>query len=363
MLIETLFFYHPAVWWISSRMRQERELCCDDIAVSCCGDPVGYARTLAALERMRIATPSLALGIKDGPLMYRVQRLLGATPREQGPSHLPGLVAILLAVACFSTDMNPAKAQAPLPQPPAPLAPPALTTPPSAEVHETATQASSSPGDTGLVTVEVTIDQNGEVSDARVITGPAEQRRAALLQALSMRFPAEDASTHRWVDVPAPPAHFNPGQTLLRAVPTRAGAADAIRTLRDRLKAVRGLLADSSTADPAQLQKSIDSYTQSLQQMELIAAGQDPLVGTTLETVEISNLTDAARNQLLAQLPIHLHDVLSDDSMRAAVSVAHAAQPNATVYFGQTEGGQAGLVIIGPAPPRPLQYWPSPQLR
>ena len=54
MLIETLFFYHPAVWWISGRIRQERELCCDDIAVRCCGDAVGYARALTALERMRV---------------------------------------------------------------------------------------------------------------------------------------------------------------------------------------------------------------------------------------------------------------------------------------------------------------------
>ena len=33
MLAETLFFYHPAVWWVSRRIRIERELCCDDIAV------------------------------------------------------------------------------------------------------------------------------------------------------------------------------------------------------------------------------------------------------------------------------------------------------------------------------------------
>ncbi len=56
MLIETLFFYHPAVWWISGRIRQERELCCDDIAVGYCGNAVGYARALTALERMRVMT-------------------------------------------------------------------------------------------------------------------------------------------------------------------------------------------------------------------------------------------------------------------------------------------------------------------
>ena len=39
MLVETLLFYHPAVWWISRRIRHERELCCDDLAVSACGAP------------------------------------------------------------------------------------------------------------------------------------------------------------------------------------------------------------------------------------------------------------------------------------------------------------------------------------
>src|SRR4029453_5895889 len=34
--VEALLFYHPAVWWLSRRMRAERELCCDDLAVSVC---------------------------------------------------------------------------------------------------------------------------------------------------------------------------------------------------------------------------------------------------------------------------------------------------------------------------------------
>ena len=43
-LVETLLFYHPAVWWLSRRIRIERENCCDDLAVSLCGDPHTYAR-------------------------------------------------------------------------------------------------------------------------------------------------------------------------------------------------------------------------------------------------------------------------------------------------------------------------------
>jgi beta-lactamase regulating signal transducer with metallopeptidase domain len=48
-LVETLLFYHPAVWWLSRRIRAEREHCCDDLAVSLCGDPIAYASALADL--------------------------------------------------------------------------------------------------------------------------------------------------------------------------------------------------------------------------------------------------------------------------------------------------------------------------
>src|SRR5207245_11758159 len=54
---ETLLFYHPAVWWVSHRMRVEREHCCDDAAVAVCGDAVGYARALAELEGLRSSRP------------------------------------------------------------------------------------------------------------------------------------------------------------------------------------------------------------------------------------------------------------------------------------------------------------------
>src|SRR5215470_1403364 len=58
--VETLLFYHPAVWWISQRIRIEREHCCDDEAVSICGDAVNYARALALMEEWR-AAPALLM--------------------------------------------------------------------------------------------------------------------------------------------------------------------------------------------------------------------------------------------------------------------------------------------------------------
>jgi bla regulator protein blaR1 len=81
---ETLLFYHPAVWWVSHRMRVEREHCCDDAAVAVCGDAVGYARALAELEGRRGVAPALAVAADGGCLWLRVARLVGAPP-----AHLP----------------------------------------------------------------------------------------------------------------------------------------------------------------------------------------------------------------------------------------------------------------------------------
>lgn len=81
-LVETLLFYHPAVWWVSKRIRDERELCCDDLAVRAVGDPVRYARALCELEQLRGAGSPLALAATGGSLVGRVARLLGMAPRH-----------------------------------------------------------------------------------------------------------------------------------------------------------------------------------------------------------------------------------------------------------------------------------------
>ncbi|MEM8909915.1 MAG: M56 family metallopeptidase, partial [Bacteroidota bacterium] len=51
-LIEVLFYYHPAVWWISANVRLERENCCDDVAVQLCGNSLVYAQALVSLQEM-----------------------------------------------------------------------------------------------------------------------------------------------------------------------------------------------------------------------------------------------------------------------------------------------------------------------
>ena len=79
-VIETLLFYHPAVWWISGRIRVERENCCDDWAVELCGDRLVYSRTLASLEEQRGCEWMLAQSAGTASLLARVRRSLGVAP-------------------------------------------------------------------------------------------------------------------------------------------------------------------------------------------------------------------------------------------------------------------------------------------
>lgn len=100
-VLEVLLFYHPAVWWISAQIRQERELCCDDAAVALCGDPILYARALAALEGLRgdpLPATRLAPAAHGGTLMNRIQRLLSPT-LPPSPTRRAGVLAALAVTA------------------------------------------------------------------------------------------------------------------------------------------------------------------------------------------------------------------------------------------------------------------------
>ncbi|MEM7453520.1 MAG: M56 family metallopeptidase [Planctomycetota bacterium] len=72
--IETLFFFHPGIWWISALVRNERENCCDDIAVAATGNPRHLAGALLNLEQSRTIQP--AISANGGSLVKRIRRLV-----------------------------------------------------------------------------------------------------------------------------------------------------------------------------------------------------------------------------------------------------------------------------------------------
>ena len=117
-MVEVLYFFHPALWWLSARVREEREHCCDDLAVQVCGGNGRIlAQALAHVEELRLTqstqTPVLAMAFaaKRQHLLHRVQRMLGVPTRPfVSNSSLAGLTLatiLFMSVSVYAVQQQP----------------------------------------------------------------------------------------------------------------------------------------------------------------------------------------------------------------------------------------------------------------
>lgn len=112
-LTEVLLFFHPAVWWLSARIRAEREELSDQLAAQCLGDPRRLALALNALDDVQFPLPRPffpALAARGGHLLARIEHLLSPRPEAKSPW---GLLALLL-IPCAAFAL---RAAAPEPPP------------------------------------------------------------------------------------------------------------------------------------------------------------------------------------------------------------------------------------------------------
>jgi beta-lactamase regulating signal transducer with metallopeptidase domain len=118
--VDTLLFYHPAVWWVSRQIRIERENCCDDLAAQICGDRLTYARALVDLEQMRAVQPAFAMSAQGGSLIHRIQRLLlPGMPERRGPAWFPALAGASAIICTLIALHSPVRAERTAAQAPA----------------------------------------------------------------------------------------------------------------------------------------------------------------------------------------------------------------------------------------------------
>jgi beta-lactamase regulating signal transducer with metallopeptidase domain len=99
MLVESVLFFNPTVWWIGRQARLEREACCDAVAVRLTGHPIEYSRSLAEWAgRSRGAAIAAAwAGHRwPGTLLERVRRVLRPGDRPAARVSLSGLLLLLL---------------------------------------------------------------------------------------------------------------------------------------------------------------------------------------------------------------------------------------------------------------------------
>lgn len=92
--VEVVFFFHPALWWLSERVRIEREHCCDDLAVEVCGDRMSLAHALVGIAEWKTNhSLAMAFASKKPLLLQRVKRVMGITPK---PARIMGSLPITL---------------------------------------------------------------------------------------------------------------------------------------------------------------------------------------------------------------------------------------------------------------------------
>ncbi|MCF7955333.1 MAG: right-handed parallel beta-helix repeat-containing protein [Phycisphaerae bacterium] len=115
--IDILLFYHPAAWYVSRKIRAERENCCDDIAVKITGDSLKYARALTTLEEIKATNRRLAVAATGGNFFDRIARLVGKEDtRKTKPAWQTAAITMLVIFAavvplCFAMS---AKSSLPL---------------------------------------------------------------------------------------------------------------------------------------------------------------------------------------------------------------------------------------------------------
>ncbi len=167
-LVETLLFYHPAVWWISRRIRHERELIADDLAAAHAGGPRRLARALSELEKRQFDHPEPALAANGGDTMERITRLLRPSPRPALRTSLAAaLPALALAGACLAGLAHANGA--------APTLDGTVEKPDQRAVVDFSSckkpvwpAASLAAQNTGTVTLRFLVDKDGGVADSRV---------------------------------------------------------------------------------------------------------------------------------------------------------------------------------------------------
>ena len=100
-VIEVLFYFNPAIWWISVNIRTERENCCDDLAVVLCGNSLNYAKALLAIQEMSQAAPVFAMAFagKKNQLLFRIQRILNQSQNK--PDIMEKITATFLLLAAL----------------------------------------------------------------------------------------------------------------------------------------------------------------------------------------------------------------------------------------------------------------------
>lgn len=330
--VRALFWFHPAIWWLLGEIGLAREQEVDRLAIEITREREHYMDALLAIAGARAQ-----LDLAPAPLFLRKRHLkqrvilIVQEARMSKVRMISTLTAglAILAAACWLTvgafpltaaseSVNDAAGVTVFLNGSQVLHRAGVLYPASALEH----------GVQGTVAVEVKLDSTGNVSDAHVLTGPEELRSAVLQSVLEWHFTRDAANSTREVQV-----------TFER--PT-AGVVGGV---------VGGVPGGVVGGVPGGAQGGviggiIGSAPSGMQRVGMA------LDGATLTAITVNGLSDQARDELLATLPVHEGQVLGTDDLAKTFSAVRAFDEHLSMRWVVGANNTRMLEISAPGAPR-----------
>ena len=299
--VRALLWFHPAVWWLIGRIQLTREEVVDREAVRLMKSREHYLDTLLAIAAARagVDLAPAPLFLKKRHLRQRVAALLKEVTMSKTRVRfsLAGLLGVLALAGWMAVRSFPLQA-----------APQSPKDAPGVTVQQDETKLlHRSPvrypvdalkkGIHGTVLLEVSLDQNGEVTDAQVLSGPQELRKAALESVL------------QW--------HYNKDSGL-----------------------------------PPKVQVAIDFVppAQMARPGVMIAPGPPPPPPppqtSTVQSIEIGSLPAGLRDKVAARLPVHVGDQLTGSSLADMVNTLATLDSHLHVAIRMSPDGNGSVVNV-----------------
>jgi len=187
----------------------------------------------------------------------------------------------------------------------------------------------------GTVTVEAVLDAAGNVSEARILSGPQELRRAAQQSVLQWHFKGDTAGSTRMVNITFQLAESKPivgGNTVATVTATAP---------------------QRQPVNPGDIQKSRDEalarFETARKEMQAKQAANSSGV-RTLKSINVLGLSDPMKSELLSRLPVREGDTLSQDSMSRVTQAVMQFDEHLKITS-NFNGGDATLTIATPDVP------------
>ncbi len=309
--IRAILWFHPLVWWLVGRIQLAREEVVDREAVRLVDSRERYLDTLLAIAEAKADADLVPaqLFLKKRHLRRRVAAILKEV--KMSKLHVrfsfAGFAAMLAVAGWMGARSFPLQAA-----PQAPKDAPGVTVrqDESMLLHRSPVRYPADAikkGIQGTVLVEATLDANGNVTDAQVLSGPQELRKAALESVLN------------W--------HYNKDAGL-----------------------------------PPKVQIAIDFQLppQSAAPVPNKVVSAMPAGETTIKTIDLSQLTEPLRGKVAAALPVHEGDQVTAASLADAQTALSAVDEHLIVGLRRSpEGASALVVTLRPesgAAPAPTAY-------